>query len=93
MYFFIAILCTFLLQNTHATIKEDDTIAFQIGDVWYGENGMIYEGIQATIDDVTSRYVQVAFSPSLDNHETVSYGKHHFIQHFEPVHPLTIFDE
>ncbi|MDW4068717.1 hypothetical protein QI274_12720 [Staphylococcus saprophyticus] len=39
----------------------------QIGDTWYGKQGTIYENIQATIDDITARYVQVFFTPTLNH--------------------------
>jgi len=71
-------------------------MVFQTGDIWYGRHGTIYEGIQATINDVTSRYVQVSFYPGLRMRNNVSYGKplgkRHFIEHFEPWHQTTIFD-
>ena len=71
-------------------------MTFQIGDTWFGKNGTIYEGIQATVDDITSRYVQVSFSPGFDDGEGVSFGKplskRHFVQHFAPAYQLTIFD-
>jgi len=69
---------------------------FQVGYIWYGKNDTIYEGIQATINDVTSRYVQVSFSPGFRTEYNRSYGKplgkRHFMQHFEPWHQITIFD-
>jgi len=71
-------------------------MTFQIGDTWFGKNGTTYEGMQATIDDITSRYVQVSFSPGFDDGEGVSFGKplgkRHFAQHFAPAYQLTIFD-
>jgi len=76
--------------------KEGGRMTFQIGDTWFGKNGTTYEGIQATIDDITSRYVQVSFSPGFDNGEGISFGKplgkRYFVQHFSPSYQLTIFD-
>lgn len=71
----------------------------QIGDVWYGKNGSTYEGIEATIDDITTRYVQVSFTPALDPNGTHVYGKplgkRHFMENFAPQppdHQLNIFE-
>lgn len=69
---------------------------FYIGDVWYGKDGTKYEGIQATIDDITSRYVQVSFTPGLQDGEGISKGKpltkRYFIHYFDPTYQFTIFD-
>jgi len=69
---------------------------FRIREVWYGKDGTKYEGIQATIEDITSRYVQVSFTPGLWDGEGISSGKpltkRHFIQYFDPVYQWTIFD-
>lgn len=35
---------------------------FAIGDIWYGKEGTPYEGVTATIRDITKRYVQVSFN-------------------------------
>lgn len=68
----------------------------QTGDVWYGKKGTDYEGIQATIDDITARYVQVSFSPPVQTYYATSYGrplgKHQFMRFFEPYHQITISD-
>lgn len=71
----------------------------QIGDIWYGKQNTAYEGVQATIDDITARYVQVSFRPPL--YPEVSpvlgkpLGKRQFRQNFSPHPPsyqVTIFD-
>jgi len=79
--------------------REGESMELRIGDSWYGKQGTAYEGIQATIDDVTARYVQVSFTPALDLNGSPVYGKplgkRHFVQHFAPQPPhyqLTIFD-
>lgn len=41
------------------------TMKMQMGDRWYGRQGTAYEEIEATIDYITSRYVQVSFTPTL----------------------------
>lgn len=72
---------------------------WRIGDTWYGKQRTEYEGIQATIDDVTARYIQVSFTPALHPHGSPVYGKplgkRHFTQNFDPQPSylqLTIFD-
>lgn len=71
-------------------------MAFQIGDIWYGKNETAYEGIRATIDDITSRYVQVSFTPPLRINgpglHSKPIGKRQFTRHFEPYQQMTIFD-
>jgi len=71
----------------------------QIGDTWYGKHKTAYEGIQATIHDITARYVQLSFNPPL--YADVSpllgkpLGKCQFRQNFSPRPPhyqITIFD-
>jgi len=71
----------------------------QIGDTWYGRHETAYEGIQATIHDITTRYVQVSFHPPL--YAEISpllgkpLGKRQFRQNFSPRPPhyqVTIFD-
>lgn len=71
----------------------------QMGDTWYGKQGTAYEGIQGTIDHITTRYVQVSFTPALNPQGSPVHGrplgKRHFRQHFTqqlPDHQLTIFD-
>ena len=71
----------------------------QIGDTWYGKQGTIYENIQATIDDITARYVQVFFTPTLNYSGYpvcgMALGKRHFHKNFDakpPYYQLTLFD-
>jgi len=71
----------------------------QIGDRWYGEQETDYEGIQATIDDITARYVQLSFSPPLYSNTSPIHGKplgkRQFRRNFTPQSPyyqVTIFD-
>lgn len=71
----------------------------QIGDIWYGKPKTAYDGIQATIEDITARYVQLSFHPPLypDTSPVLGkpLGKRQFRQNFSPrppYHQLTIFD-
>jgi len=68
----------------------------QIGDRWYGKQETVYEGIEATIEDITPRYVQISFNPPL--YADVSpllgkpLGKRQFRLNFSPHYQITIFD-
>lgn len=68
----------------------------QVGETWFGKEGTAYEGIQATIYDVTSRYVQVHFTPGLQLQQAVTYGKplgkRQFKNYFTPQQQMTIFE-
>lgn len=72
--------------------KEGDSMELRVGDVWYGK----YEGIRATIDDVTARYIQAALTPPLYQKGVPLYGKplgkRRFTHNFTVQKQITIFD-
>lgn len=80
-------------------MKEGEFMELRVGDTWYGKQGTIYEDIQATIDDITARYVQVFFIPTLNHNghpmRGMPLGKRHFHQNFDthpPYFQLTLFN-
>ena len=34
----------------------------ELGEIWFGRSGSVYEGIQARIESITTRNVQVSFN-------------------------------
>lgn len=69
---------------------------FRIGDIWYGKEGTDYEGFRAKIHDVTSRYVQLGFTPPLNQKGAPVHGKplgkRQFSRNFTAQKQITIFD-
>jgi len=59
----------------------------RIGDVWHGRRGTNFEGVEATIDNITPRRVQVSFNRLVDFDEMRSggttFGKKNFRRLFE----------
>lgn len=58
-----------------------------VGDVWHGRLGTNYEGVEAKIDNITPRRVQVSFSQLVEVDNMILggsvFGKKNFCQLFE----------
>lgn len=58
-----------------------------VGDVWHGRLGTNYEGVEAKIDNITPRRVQVSFNRLVEVDDMIlggtTFGKKNFGQLFE----------
>ena len=67
----------------------------ELGEIWFGRSGSVYEGIQARIESITTRNVQVSFNQVVQVKgmrllgEVMSKGK--FRQTFDRVQQLNLF--
>jgi hypothetical protein len=64
------------------------------GDIWFGKIGTAYEGVKATIEEITARNVQLRYDRIVQvNGLQLSgevMGKGNFLRMFEPVQQMEI---
>lgn len=67
-----------------------------MGEVWFGKTGTRYEGVQATIEAVTKRNIQVSYDRIVSENEMQLggevMGKQAFLERFDNNRQMTLFD-